>query len=270
MKNFSYMLAPIEDMTSNAFRTICYRYGADLTFTEMIKIGGLAIDDKNTWSRLDSKDNTPSVIQLLGAKEDHFKKFLRKFDPTKSFKGFNLNLGCPNPRVMELGQGCALISRIGKTKKIIRIFRDYKYKISIKMRLGYAKKDKEKKIYLDLINAIDADYFIVHARYGIQGYNEPADFNIYKDCVKTGKTIIANGDIETKEHINFLKNLEIKGAMIGKAAVLDPSIFNRLKGIKSPNINSIIKEYESLTERYDEPYRYRKNILKRIGKTSFV
>jgi len=42
MKKFSYMLAPIEDMTSNSFRTICYKYGADITFTELVSVQGLA------------------------------------------------------------------------------------------------------------------------------------------------------------------------------------------------------------------------------------
>jgi tRNA-dihydrouridine synthase B len=270
MERFRLMLAPIEDMTSNAFRSICYKYGADLTFTELIRVAGLAKEDKNTWARIKAYDETPTSIQLLGAKEVDFLKFLSKFNPSKGFKGFNLNLGCPNPRVVELGQGCALIRRITKVKKIIDIFKDHSYKASIKMRLGLNKQDKENKVYLNLIEAVDADFFIVHARYGSQSYNEPADFSIYKQCAKTGRTIIANGDITTIKQIKELREIGVKGAMIGRAAVLDPSIFNKLKGIKSPSIEEIKNEFISLTEKYDEPFRYRKNVLKRIGGKEFL
>lgn len=259
MTIFGYMLAPIEDMTSNAFRTICHKYGADLTFTEMIRVRSLAEKNKNTLSRLEFKDDTPTIIQLIGEKELYFKRFLKMVEPSK---GFNLNIGCPNPQLINIGQGCAMIRRISKTRKIVNIFRDRGFKISLKMRLGINKKDKENKVYLNLIDAVDADFFVVHARHGQQSYQEPADFSVYEECVKTGRTIIANGDIKTKEQIDFLKGVGVQGAMIGRAAVLDPSIFNKLKGIFSPPLETIFKEYEELSNSFNEPFRYRKNIIK--------
>jgi len=260
MADFEYMLAPVEDMTSNAFRTICHRYGADLTFTEMTRVEGLARKNKSTWSRIDLKDDTPTVIQLLGAKEFCFKKFLSMFEPPKGFKGFNLNVGCPNPQVVKLGQGCA----------IIEIFRDHSFPASIKMRLGINKKDKENKAYLHLIEAVDADFFVVHARYGSQTYAEPADFSVYEECVRTGRNIIANGDIKTKEQAESLKGIGVKGVMVGRAAILDPSIFNKLKGVSSPDLKIIMKEYMELSKNFDEPFKYSKNIIKHMGKSASI
>ncbi|MFH1505591.1 MAG: tRNA-dihydrouridine synthase family protein [archaeon] len=263
------MLAPMEDITSNAFRTVCHKYGADLTFTEFARVEALARKNKSTWSRLDFKDETPIVIQLLGAKEYYFKKFLSMFEPHKGFQGFNLNCGCPSPDVIKLGQGCALVRRISKTRKIVSIFKDRGFKISVKMRLGLNQRDKENKVYLNLIDAVDADFFVVHARYGMQRYDEPADFKVYEECVRKGKDIVANGGITTKEHIEYLKSVGVKGAMIGRAAVNDPVIFSRLKGLAYPDIEDIKKEYLGLAEKYSEPFRYRKNVLKHIGKNSF-
>lgn len=262
---FTYVLAPIEDMTSNAFRTLCFKYGADLTFTELIRVEGLAKKNECTWSRLDFHDSTPTVIQLLGAKESCFRKFLDMFKPSDGFKGFNLNLGCPSPRIIELGQGCAMVRRISKTKKIVSILRGRGYDVSIKMRLGINERDRQYKSYLHLLDAVDADFFVVHPRYGNETYDTAADFSVYEECAKTGRTIIANGDIKAKEQIDYLKSAGVKGAMIGREAILDPCIFNTLKGIECRPAD-IVKEYISLTEKYNEPYRYRKNILKRIGK----
>ena len=158
-----------------------------------------------------------------------------------------------------------MLKRISKTKKIINVFRDYGYKISIKMRLGLNKFEKERKVYLNLIDAVDADFFIVHARYGQQTYAEPADFSVYEACVKTGREIIANGDIKTAEQIRSLKEIGVKGAMIGRAAVLDPGIFNRLKGISAPDSDIIIKECVELSKKYNEPFKYQKNVVKHSG-----
>jgi tRNA-dihydrouridine synthase B len=262
---FRFMLAPIEDMTSSSLRTLCHRYGADLTFTELIRVEGLARKNKSTWSRIDLNDETPTVIQLLGAKELYFKRFLKMFEPKKGFAGFNLNLGCPSPKVIELGQGCAMARRISKTQKIVDIFRDYKYPISVKMRLGLNEQDKANKVYLNLLNAVKADFFIVHARHGAETYKKPADFSVYPECVATGRDIIANGDIRTKEQIEHLKSIGVKGAMIGRHAIVDPAIFNRLKGIPCPSAEQMKKEYITLSDDFSEPYKYRKNVMKHLG-----
>ncbi|MFH1424244.1 MAG: tRNA-dihydrouridine synthase family protein [archaeon] len=262
MNEFQYMLAPMEGITSNAFRTLCHRHGADLTFTELVKVGGLARKNKLTWSRLDFKDETPVVAQLLGVSESQFTQFLAMFEPPKGFEGFNLNLGCPSPEVIREGQGCALVRRVAKTKKLLDMFRDHGFKASVKMRLGLNQRDKENKVYLNLISGVDAEFFVVHARHGTQTSAEPADFSVYEECVETGKNIIANGDIHTKKQVEFLKNMGVKGVMIGREAVRDPAIFDRLKKGQAPAREELVGEYLELTEKFAEPEKYRKMILK--------
>lgn len=269
MKDFVFMLAPLEDMSSNALRSVCHKYGADLTFTELVRFESLAKNNKSTWDRVVFHDETPTVIQLIGHKELFLKKFLSMFEPSKCFEGFNLNLGCPAPNFVNFGAGCAMVKRVSKTKKLVEIIKDRGYKASIKLRLGLNRFEKERKVFLNLIDGVDADFFVVHARHGQQSYNEPADFSVYADCVRTGKVIIANGDISTKEQVESLKSVGVNGVMIGKPAVLDPSIFNKLKGLPCPPIGDIVKEYTALSEKFDEPFRYRKNVLKRIGRSDF-
>ncbi len=255
----------MEDITDNAFRTICHRYGADLTFTEMVRLESLAKKNASTWSRLEFQDETPTIIQLLGTKEDKLSRFLSIFEPSKGFKGFNLNLGCPSPHIVALGQGCAMVKRIARTRELVKIITDRGYKASIKMRLGLNKSEKEKKVYLNLIDAVDADFFVVHARHGGEDYDNPNDYSILPECVATGKTIIANGDIDSLEKIEMLKGIGVKGAMIGRAAVRDPSIFNKLKGVETPSIEKIKEEYLELEKKYNVPFRYQKNVMKHLG-----
>ncbi len=228
MKGFELMLAPMEGHTGPEFRELCYKKGADSTFTEMARISALARGNKSTLEKIKIPNPIPTYIQLIGADEKDLNKFLQNFKPQKGFLGFNLNLGCSSSNMVQKGLGCALIKRISKVKKMVQTIRDHSYPISIKLRLGMNKFEKEKKSYLNLINEVEADFFIVHARHGKETYNNPADFDVYKKCVKTNKRIIANGDIETKKQIQYLKSIGIKGAMIGRAALNNPDIFNNL------------------------------------------
>jgi tRNA-dihydrouridine synthase B len=263
---FQYMLAPLEDTSDSALRSICYKYGADVTFTEMTRIDSLARGNKSTWDKIAMLDDTPAWVQIVGSNEQKLKKFLSMYEPPKQFQGFNFNFGCPSPQVTGHGLGCAMIKRISKTKKMVQIIKDRGYPVSIKMRLGLNQYEKEKKVYLNFIDAVDADFFVVHARVGSQHYETPPDYTVFPEIVQLGKTIIANGDITTTAHADLLRSMGVQGVMIGRPAVRDPAIFNRLKGLSAPNFDEIRAEYTKLAEAMNTRFKYRENVLKRIGK----
>lgn len=267
---FTYFLAPMEDNSNNALRTLCYNHGADYTFTEMVRLQGLLRKSKPTWAKLDFHDSTPTIIQLLTGNQKEAAAFLKTFEPPPGFAGFNLNLGCPSPEIIKIGQGCALIKRVAKVRAIIKTFQDFSYPISLKIRLGMNAREKEKKVYLNLIKGTNPDFFIVHARHGGQKYIEPADFSVYKECVSTGKIIVANGDIMTKEQISYLKSIGVKGAMIGRAAVGNPAIFDEMKGNPAASLGKLREEYLTLAKKYGSPEKYVENFLKRLGRKAEI
>ena len=253
---FKYFLAPLEDCSDNALRTLCHRYGADLTFTEMTRVEGLAKRNKATWRRLEFHDSTPVAVQLLAGKEDQLKRVLTMFKPHQGFQGFNFNLACPSLDVIKQGRGCAMVKRIQKTRKLIKIVKDYGYPISLKIRLGMNELEKSRKVYLNLISSVSIKIQLLTFSFSlILRFIFP---NI-------GKPIIANGDINTKEKVAALKSMGVQGVMIGRFAVRNPAIFNKLKGESVPTIEHLKKEYLKLAEKYNAPYKYQKNILKRLG-----
>ncbi|MBW3019768.1 tRNA-dihydrouridine synthase family protein [Candidatus Woesearchaeota archaeon] len=261
MKDFVYMLAPMEDAIGLAFRELSYNHGADYTFTEMARVDGLARNNQSSLRKIEIRKPIPTYIQIIGSNEKKLEQFLNEFKPPKGFQGFNLNLGCPSPKMIEKGLGCALIKRISKVKKLVKIIKDKGYSASIKLRLGMNEFERRNKNYLNLIKEVDADFFIIHARDGSQTYDDPADFTVYEEIVKTGKKIIANGDIKTKEQVDELKKMGLAGVMIGRAAVENPRLFNQLKGIKDDK--KVIPELKKLLEEYNQNKKFNK-ILKRI------
>jgi len=262
---FRYMLAPMEDYTDSAFRTLCHNHGADLCFTEVAKIDGLARRNKATWKKLSWKDSAPTQIQILPGKDEMLEKFLKEFKPEDGFKGFNFNFGCPAPEITKAGRGCAMVKRVTKTNRLIEIVRKYNYPISIKMRLSENEFEKSVKVYMNLIKGTNPDFFVVHARTGTQTYNDEPDYSVFEECVSSGKEIIANGSIDSKEKVEELKKIGVKGVMIGRAAVRNPAIFNLLKGKTIAPIEHLKNEYSVLAEKYDSDARHKKNVLMRLG-----
>ncbi|MFA5108489.1 MAG: tRNA-dihydrouridine synthase family protein [Candidatus Micrarchaeia archaeon] len=226
---FQLMLAPMEGIGNCAFRTLCHENGADLTFSEMARVANLARGKKGEIDKIKIMSATPTQIQLAGAKLSDYKKFLLEFEPENGFGGFNLNLGCPSPSFIRQGIGAAMIKRVSRVKEIVGIIKEHGFECSIKLRLGLNKYEKEKGAYLNLIENVDAQFFVVHAKTADQEDKEAADFSVYEKCVKTGKKIVANGDIKTKEQVLELKNAGLYGAMIGRAAIKNPKIFAMMK-----------------------------------------
>ena len=217
------MLAPMEGLTDAKFRTDCYRNGADLTFTEVARVANLARRKKPELDRISILDSTPTQIQLAGARLDDYSKFLSGFKVEEGFMGFNLNLGCSSPEFIRQGIGCAMVKRVSRVSEIAKLIDKAGYECSIKMRLGVNDREKDTKAYLNVINNVDASFFVVHARTGYQTLDDPADFSVYPGCVDTGKRIVANGDIKTRRQVLDLRAAGLYGAMIGRAAKSGPA-----------------------------------------------
>lgn len=226
---FKLMLAPMEGGTDGAFRTLCHQHGADLTFTEIARAGNLSRGKQGELEKITIPDSTPTQIQLAGAKLPEYEKFLSGFKPTGGFCGFNLNLGCSSPDFLRQGIGAAMVKRVSRVNEIVSLINKHGYGCSIKMRLGVDNYEKQKGAYLNLIKSVDASFFVVHARTAKQTLNDKADFSVYGKCVETGKEIVANGDIKTKEQVASLRALGLHGAMIGRAAMGNPGIFKELR-----------------------------------------
>ncbi|MDE1861267.1 MAG: tRNA-dihydrouridine synthase, partial [Candidatus Micrarchaeota archaeon] len=77
---FQLMLAPMEGITDNALRKLCYENGADLTFTEMARVDNLSRQKKGELDKISITSPTPTQIQLAGARVEEYQKFLAQFE----------------------------------------------------------------------------------------------------------------------------------------------------------------------------------------------
>jgi tRNA-dihydrouridine synthase len=201
----------------------------------------------------------------VALKENDLASFLGSFEPAKGFAGINFNIGCPSPQYMKQGLGCAMMKRLSKLNRMMGLVKSRGYACSVKMRLGMNLFEKQRKAYLNVIKGVDADFFIVHARHGAEHYGAPPDYSVLPECVATGKDIIANGNVDSTEKVALMKDMGVKGVMIGRAAVTDPGIFGRLKGLEEPDALALRNEYAMLADKYGVVNKCRSNVMKRLG-----
>ncbi|NMA44593.1 MAG: tRNA-dihydrouridine synthase family protein [Candidatus Diapherotrites archaeon] len=262
---FRYMVAPLENFSGPAFRSLCYKHGADVTFTEMTRVEGILRNNKSTLSKLIFPDSTPVEIQLLPGDEAQLDSYLGSFKNFEGFVGFNLNMGCPSVGIIKSGRGAGMVKRLSKVDRLAKIMRLHQFPFSIKLRLGGTEFEKKHKVYLRILQNIDTDYFILNPKHGMQESGESEDDSVYPECVdicnSRGIPLIANGGINSIKKVKELEKIGISGVMIGRAAITNPSIFDSLKGKKASNKTEITKEYKELSEKFKENEKYFKNYL---------
>jgi tRNA-dihydrouridine synthase B len=270
------MLASLEGYSDSAFRTLCHRHGADMTFTEMAHVESFLRGSRPTLGKISVRDSTPVQIQILTGREDHLERFICGFESFQGFMGFNLNLSCPSREVIRQGKGAAMIKRVTKTQRLVALIKNHGYPVSVKIRIGANTIEKKSKVYLNSLREVDADFFVVHAKTATQESSEGEDYSVFPECVDAAgkKLLIANGGIDSAEKVLTLQEMGVGGVMIGRAALSNPALFDILRNELSfnsplkpiPRIKELREEYTRLQSDFQGQLEHRENVLKVMGK----
>ncbi|MBU0460597.1 MAG: tRNA dihydrouridine synthase DusB [Nanoarchaeota archaeon] len=224
------IMAPMAGITDVAFRLLCKKYGAGLTFTEMISANALARGNKATIKMIDVvPEEKPRVIQLFGQNTESLVKAAKYCEDKCEILDFNL--GCPAAKIIRQGSGSALLERPNKVKEIITALSSaVKNPITVKMRLGIRKSKINVVEIAQICEEAGAKMITVHARTQKQGYTGEADWSWIKK-VKQAVSIpvTGNGDVRSVEdYLRMKKETGCDYVMIGRAAVGRPYLFKQI------------------------------------------
>ena len=213
------------------FRLLCHEAGAGLTCMEMISAKAIYYRNKATdeMMAIDPDEGMVS-LQLFGSDPDIMGAMARRIED-RPFAILDINMGCPVPKVVNNGEGSALMKNPALAGKIIRAVSSAVSKpVTVKIRKGFDD---------DHVNAVEmakvaeengAAAIAVHARTRMQYYSGKADWDIIRQ-VKEAVTIpvIGNGDVDSYESAcRMLDETGCDGVMIGRAAQGNPWIFAEL------------------------------------------
>ncbi|MBR1450342.1 MAG: tRNA dihydrouridine synthase DusB [Lachnospiraceae bacterium] len=226
-----WILAPMAGVSDLPFRLLCHEAGAGLTCMEMISAKAIYYRNKATDEMMVIDPDEGMVsLQLFGSDPDIMGAMARRIEE-RPFAILDINMGCPVPKVVNNGEGSALMKNPALAGKIIRSVSSAVSKpVTVKIRKGFDD---------DHVNAVEmakvaeengAAAIAVHARTRMQYYSGKADWDIIRQ-VKEAVTIpvIGNGDVDSYESAcRMLDETGCDGVMIGRAAQGNPWIFAEL------------------------------------------
>jgi tRNA-dihydrouridine synthase len=171
-----------------------------------------------------------------------------------------------------------MVKRATKTARLVSVIRDHGQSVSVKIRLGLNHYEKENKLYLNNLEGVDPDFFVIHAKHANQASDEMEDNTVYPECVEAarGIPVIANGGINTSEAVQVLVETGVAGVMMGRPALRNPAIFDQIKnklGINSlpkliPTIDDLKREYQEIFEVVGGSENYKSQFMRVAGKKS--
>lgn len=250
-------LAPMAGVSDVGFREQAVKFGADTTVTEMLSARAMAHNPKKTkLMTITSLEEKVVVAQIFGHEAEFMKKAVES-EILSSFPAFDINMGCPAPKIIKNGEGSALMDNLPLASEIIRTCREATDKpLSVKFRKGYHKIN-----YLDFAKMCEdsgADFITFHARTVEQGYSGHADYEAIAEVkAKVKIPVVGNGDVVDLNSYHELLKTGVDAVMVGRGSLGQPWIFSELKGLDLSNLDKhkVVREHiETLRKFYDEEW----------------
>ena len=259
------ILAPMAGVTDKAFRLTTKPFGPALMYTEMVSGKGLFYKSKKTETLLSAEDaEKPLAVQIFGHEPD----ILAKIAVSTLTSGaciIDINMGCPAPKIVNNGDGSALMKNPELAGKIIKaVSQAVDVPVTVKFRAGWDSNSINAVEFAKIVEESGAAAITVHGRTREQFYSGNSDINIITAVTSAVSIpVIGNGDItDGKSAVKMLTETHCDGIMIGRAAQGNPWIFKEvLHYIKT---NEILHP-PSIDERLDVALKHFELLLKFKG-----
>lgn len=225
------ILAPMAGVTDLPFRLLCKKQGAGMACMEMVSAKAILYKNRNTEELMQIlPEERPVSLQLFGSDPKIMGEIAAKIQE-RPFDVLDINMGCPVPKIVNNGEGSALMKDPKLAEEIVRrVVRASEKPVTVKIRKGFDAEHVNAVEMAKRMQEAGAAAIIVHGRTREQFYAGKADWEIIakvKEAVEI--PVVGNGDVDGPESAErMFQETGCDGVMVGRAARGNPWIFREI------------------------------------------
>lgn len=225
------ILAPMAGVTDLPYRLLCREQGCGLVCMEMVSAKAVLYKNRNTKELLEVQEaERPVSLQLFGSDPEILSKIAGQLEDGP-YDIFDLNMGCPVPKVVRNGEGSALMKNPKLVEEILSsMVRTLKKPVTVKIRKGFDDTCVNAVEIAKIAESCGVAAIAVHGRTREQYYSGKADWNIIRQVKEAVKIpVIGNGDVFSPQDAKRLvEETGCDGIMVARGAKGNPWIFKQI------------------------------------------
>ena len=215
-------LAPMAGITDAAMRCLCREQGAAWAVSEMLSAKG--------WVFSGGRNKNAAELQLFGSEPEYVAEAARRLEGA-GFQFFDLNFGCPAPKITGNGEGSAMMRDPASIGAVVRALSDAtRLPVTAKIRSGWDEASVNAVEVARVCEDNGARAIAVHARTRAQQYSGSADWRVI-GAVKRAVSVpvFGNGDVRSgADAVRMLNETGCDAVLVGRAAQGNPWIFREI------------------------------------------